>query len=52
MYPGNTYELVFVTRNVGDVHVVGRGTDILLECHVNGCIKIASTAINLPIFCQ
>ena len=27
---GGAYELVFVTEDVGDVHVVGRGGDILL----------------------
>ena len=48
----SAYELIFVTRDVGDIHVVGGGTDILLFGAFISILAIAWTAIRtnfLPV---
>ena len=48
----SAYELIFVTRDVRDIHVVGGGTDILLFGAFISILAIAWTAIRtnfLPV---
>ncbi len=45
MTAGDTYELVFVAADVGDIHVVSGGTDILLYDGENLVSEIILSAL-------